>query len=293
MKVSLRKLRHGRRQWTKSPMDDSSLFDEVLQLTMHRHTGDATEEELARLERLLGNNRQAVIYYLKIVDDGLTVRELAEVRANQPLESTLGDPPRLPTTPGARQLSNDAVPAPARSFGLAASSVSRRRPSPWSSPAHCSPPGDSAPTRQPAETEPHRANRQFFRRRMVERMRSGTSPGRTSRPATCSSSATASSICSSTAASSCWSKDRPKFASPRSIASSSSRANSPPASDPMPSASASKRPTPTSSIAARPSESRSTVRRQTDVVVYEGIVDLDVVGHGAAAAAPARHRRGA
>jgi hypothetical protein len=63
-------------------MDDSSLFDEVLQLTLHRHTGEATDEELARLERLLGSSRQAVIYYLKIVDDSLTVREFAEVRAN-------------------------------------------------------------------------------------------------------------------------------------------------------------------------------------------------------------------
>jgi hypothetical protein len=67
-------------------MDNSSLFDEVLQLTLHRHKGEATEEELARLERLLGNNRQAVIYYLQIVADGLAVRELAEVRSNHSLK---------------------------------------------------------------------------------------------------------------------------------------------------------------------------------------------------------------
>ncbi len=67
-------------------MDDSSLFDEVLQLTLHRHTGDVTEEELARLERLLGSSRQAVVYYLQIVEDGLTVREFAEVRANHSRE---------------------------------------------------------------------------------------------------------------------------------------------------------------------------------------------------------------
>lgn len=74
-------------------MDDSSLFDEVLQLTLHRHTGEATEEELARLERLLGSSRQAVIYYLKIVDDSLTVREFAEVRANASLNPSLGISP--------------------------------------------------------------------------------------------------------------------------------------------------------------------------------------------------------
>jgi hypothetical protein len=72
-------------------MDDPSLFDEVLQLTLHRHHGEATEEELARLERLLGTSRQAVVYYLKIVEDGLTVRELAEVRANRAVEAARGD----------------------------------------------------------------------------------------------------------------------------------------------------------------------------------------------------------
>lgn len=70
-------------------MDDSTLFDEVLQLTLHRHTGEATDEELARLERLLGSSRQAVIYYLKFVDDSLTVREFAEVRANASLNPAL------------------------------------------------------------------------------------------------------------------------------------------------------------------------------------------------------------
>lgn len=62
-------------------MDDSSLFDEVLQLTMRRHADDVTEEELARLERLLESSPQAIVYYLKIIDDSLTVREFVEARA--------------------------------------------------------------------------------------------------------------------------------------------------------------------------------------------------------------------
>jgi hypothetical protein len=59
-------------------MDDQSLFDEVLQLTMRRHASDVTEEELARLERLLENSPEAVVYYLKVVSDSLTVREFVE-----------------------------------------------------------------------------------------------------------------------------------------------------------------------------------------------------------------------
>jgi FecR protein len=70
-------------------MDDSTLFDEVLQLSLHRHCGEATEEELARLECLLGSSRQAVVYYLQIVQDGLAIREFAEVRSNQPLDRAL------------------------------------------------------------------------------------------------------------------------------------------------------------------------------------------------------------
>jgi ferric-dicitrate binding protein FerR (iron transport regulator) len=61
-------------------MDDPSLFDEVLQLTMRRHASDVTEEELARLERLLESSPQAIVYYLKIINDSLTVREFVEAR---------------------------------------------------------------------------------------------------------------------------------------------------------------------------------------------------------------------
>jgi hypothetical protein len=107
-------------------MDNSSLFDEVLQLTMHRHTGEATEEELARLERLLGNNRQAVTYYLQIIDDGLTVRELAEVRANQPIKIAIDESTN--TSGAAHWHTENTAQAPAHSsasrrFRLAAAAI--------------------------------------------------------------------------------------------------------------------------------------------------------------------------
>src|SRR3972149_2955916 len=63
-------------------MNDSTLFDEVLKLTLQRDAGGTTDEELARLERLLGESREAVVYYLKIVDDALAIRESAEARAS-------------------------------------------------------------------------------------------------------------------------------------------------------------------------------------------------------------------
>lgn len=67
-------------------MDDQSLFDEVLQLTMRRHAVDVTEEELARLERLLESSPQAIVYYLKIIDDSLTVREFVDAQTKLPAE---------------------------------------------------------------------------------------------------------------------------------------------------------------------------------------------------------------
>jgi hypothetical protein len=69
-------------------MDDPTLFDEVLHLTMRRHADDVTEEELARLERLLESSQQAVVYYLKIIDDSLTVREFVEARAKLPVDAS-------------------------------------------------------------------------------------------------------------------------------------------------------------------------------------------------------------
>lgn len=62
-------------------MNDAILFDEILKLTWHCPAGKTSEEERARLERMLSESKQAVVYYLKIVDDALTIRESAETRA--------------------------------------------------------------------------------------------------------------------------------------------------------------------------------------------------------------------
>ncbi len=70
-------------------MEDSALFDEVLRLTMRLQAGDSTDEDLARLERLLGDSRQATLYYIKIVEDGLAIRVSAESRASGLLSSDL------------------------------------------------------------------------------------------------------------------------------------------------------------------------------------------------------------
>ncbi len=64
-------------------MDPSLLFGELLKLTLAYQQGEATEEETARLERLLADNPEAIQAYLQIVDDTLTLREAAEARANQ------------------------------------------------------------------------------------------------------------------------------------------------------------------------------------------------------------------
>jgi hypothetical protein len=65
-------------------MDDPTfLFDEVLWLAMQRQSGEATEEELNRLKQLLGTNRKAVMYYLKIMEDGAMIPELARERGRQ------------------------------------------------------------------------------------------------------------------------------------------------------------------------------------------------------------------
>jgi FecR protein len=54
-------------------MDDSELMNEVLELTLACQQADATTEERARLERLLTDNPQAILWYLRIVDDTLTL----------------------------------------------------------------------------------------------------------------------------------------------------------------------------------------------------------------------------
>jgi len=65
-------------------MDQTVLIDEVLQLTLAYQQGDATPEERARLERLLLDNPQAVTWYLRIVEDTLVLRAAASAKQSQP-----------------------------------------------------------------------------------------------------------------------------------------------------------------------------------------------------------------
>lgn len=58
-------------------MEDSELIREVLELTLACQRGDASDEECARLERLLLDSSKAVECYLRVVDDTLTLRETA------------------------------------------------------------------------------------------------------------------------------------------------------------------------------------------------------------------------
>jgi FecR-like protein len=61
-------------------MDESELINEVLELTLACQKGDATPEEHARLERLLADNPRAILWYLRIVDDTLTLLDAATAR---------------------------------------------------------------------------------------------------------------------------------------------------------------------------------------------------------------------
>jgi ferric-dicitrate binding protein FerR (iron transport regulator) len=65
-------------------MDDSDLINEVLEATLAYQRADATAEERARLERLLSDNPQAIAWYLRVVDDTLTLRASASAQENQP-----------------------------------------------------------------------------------------------------------------------------------------------------------------------------------------------------------------
>jgi ferric-dicitrate binding protein FerR (iron transport regulator) len=64
-------------------MDESLLLNELLHLALVYHRGEATEEETARLERLLADDPGAIDAYLCIVCDTLTLREAAEAKATQ------------------------------------------------------------------------------------------------------------------------------------------------------------------------------------------------------------------
>jgi ferric-dicitrate binding protein FerR (iron transport regulator) len=58
-------------------MDESDLIHEVLELTLACQRPCASKEERARLERLLADNPQAILWYLQIVDDTLTLIDAA------------------------------------------------------------------------------------------------------------------------------------------------------------------------------------------------------------------------
>jgi hypothetical protein len=75
-------------------MDDSELMVEVLELTLACQQGDATPEERARLERLLSDNPQAISWYLRIVDDTLTLH--AAAAAKESASTTMPSEPELP-----------------------------------------------------------------------------------------------------------------------------------------------------------------------------------------------------
>lgn len=63
-------------------MDEAELINEVLGLALACHAGTATAEERARLERLLVDDPRAIGWYLRIVDDTLTLRDAAAAQAN-------------------------------------------------------------------------------------------------------------------------------------------------------------------------------------------------------------------
>lgn len=65
-------------------MDDVDLINEVLELTLAYQRGDSTAEERARLERLLSDDPRAIEWYLRVVDDSLTLRAAASAHAAQP-----------------------------------------------------------------------------------------------------------------------------------------------------------------------------------------------------------------
>jgi FecR protein len=69
-------------------MDNSDLINEVLELTLAVQRGDATAEERARLERLLSDNPLGISWYLRVVEDSLTLRASASAQEAQPQASS-------------------------------------------------------------------------------------------------------------------------------------------------------------------------------------------------------------
>src|SRR6187549_2367288 len=69
-------------------MDRNALTIELIQLASAYHTGEATEDERARLERVLEDNPEARAIYLRIADDTVT---LNDVRHGSPLSCVVAD----------------------------------------------------------------------------------------------------------------------------------------------------------------------------------------------------------
>jgi hypothetical protein len=61
-------------------MEDSQLINEVLELSLVCQQGEATPEQHARLERLFVDNPRALYWYVRIVDDTLTLVDTAVAR---------------------------------------------------------------------------------------------------------------------------------------------------------------------------------------------------------------------
>jgi hypothetical protein len=74
-------------------MDDKELMNEVLELTLACQCGDATAEERARLERLLADDPRAIQWYLRVVDDSLTLLDAAA--ANDNVSSAIAEPAKV------------------------------------------------------------------------------------------------------------------------------------------------------------------------------------------------------
>jgi hypothetical protein len=69
-------------------MDRNALTRELIELATAYHTGAATDDERARLERLLEDNAEARAIYLRIADDTVT---LNDVRLGGPLSCTAAE----------------------------------------------------------------------------------------------------------------------------------------------------------------------------------------------------------
>jgi hypothetical protein len=63
-------------------MDDAEIINEVLELTLACQRDDTSPEQRARLERLLADNPRAIPLYVRIVDDTLTLLDAAAAMEN-------------------------------------------------------------------------------------------------------------------------------------------------------------------------------------------------------------------